>query len=72
MFLRTRRGRGSQEFGTPGRSLAPGHPDLDVYRSRFELLFHLLGPWVVESLYLGYNDVEGGFEELERIMVRGR
>ena len=41
-----------------------GRPDVDVCTSRFEPLSHLLGPWVVESPLRGYNDLQGGFEEL--------
>jgi hypothetical protein len=43
-----------------------------VYRSRFEPLSYLLGPLAVESPLLGYNDLLGGFEELDCIVPQGR
>jgi hypothetical protein len=39
--------------------------DLGVYTSRFEPLCQVQGPPAVESPLLGYNDLLGGFEELE-------
>ena len=29
-------------------------------------------PWVVEGLFVGYKDVQGGFEELWNILTGGR
>ena len=72
MFLRTRPGRGCQELGPPVCQKRSSRPDLDVYRSRFEPLSYLLGPLAVESPLLGYNDLLGGFEELDCIVPQGR
>jgi hypothetical protein len=50
-----------------------GCPDTGVRTSRFELLSLLLGPFRgVDGRFVSYKGTQGGFEELERIMVRGR
>jgi hypothetical protein len=35
-----------------------------VYKSRFEPLFHLLGPWVVDGSFVGSKGIQGALEEL--------
>jgi hypothetical protein len=49
-----------------------GCPDLGVSTSGFEPLSLLLGHPGVGSTFIGCKDVQGGFEELQGIVARGR
>jgi len=70
MFLRTRPGEGCQELRPPVCQKRFGRPDLDAYRSRFEPLSYLLGPWAVKCSFVSFKGIEGGFEELWRAWLR--
>jgi len=57
-------GEGYQELGSPVCQKRSGRPDLDVYRSRFEPLSYLLGPWAVDGSLVSYKGIQGAFEQL--------
>ena len=50
-------GRGRQELQPPVDYKRFGCPELGVGTSPFEPSSHMLGPQVVEDLFVGYNDV---------------
>jgi hypothetical protein len=56
---------GRQEFKGAVHYSRPACPDTDVRTRRFEPLSQSLGPpRVVESPLRGYNDLQGGFEDV--------
>jgi hypothetical protein len=57
-------GEGYHEFMGAVNYQRFGCTDTGVRTSRFEPLSYLLGTLDVEGLLLGYNDLQGGFEEL--------
>jgi hypothetical protein len=65
-------GEGRQELMRAVDCRRSRRPDLDVRTSRSKLLCYVRGLRAVEGPLRGYNDLQGGFEELERIMVRGQ